>query len=1161
MLSKREQSRKIDVLHQFPGSCRNRYSHFLLHIWFPLFLLLMPAFVTAAGSAMPQIIVLNSYHRGFVWSDTEEAGFLRRFHDVYPMADVPIEYLDAKRYPDQDHLAQMKDYLIHKYRGRKIDLVVAFDNPALEMVMRFRNELFTGVPIVFAGVSNFEPSMVAGRKGVTGVPEKMDVKSTLTTALTLHPRTREVLVVNDNTVSGIAARREVESFLPSFGKGVTISLLPPSTFEEVKARIDSLPADAIVIIHSFSTDRSGRTLPLSESTRIMTSSSRVPAYGVQESRLGYGIVGGYLLDGKEHGRQAADIALRVAAGEDPAAIPVDTKSNAKPMFDYRQLREFGISLEKLPANSIVVNRPESIFDRYRNLVIGTIVLLAILIFLVILLTNSIVRHRRAKEELARRTGELEKEVAVRKQAEEQLINSEQSLRAILYTSPIGIGRVRDRAYEWANEAMCRISGYTLDELCNRSTRFLYENDEEFDRVGRVLYDQGWVETKLVRKDGRIRDILLQVSQTSSHSHIFTVSDITELRQAEKALVESEQRFHMLFESAGDAIMILKDNVFTDCNERALAMLGCTREQFLGQSPLAFSPLFQPDGTDSRERMMEKMSACLTEGPQFFEWQSVRRDGTPFDLEISVNCLEVRGETFLQAIARDVTDRKRTEEELRRLSFAIEQAVEDIMITDPEGNIEYVNPAFEKITGYSRQEAIGQNPRFLKSGVHDATFCESLWKTITGGMAWTGRFTNKRKDGAFIQEDATISPLTNSSGRITGYISLKKDVTEEVKLESQLRQAQKVEIIGQMAGGVAHDFNNILSAIMGHGSLLQMKMGEGDQILRPHVEQILLASEKAANLTQSLLAFSRKQIINPKPVSVNDTIINMRKLLSRLITEDIELTTDLTDEKLVIMADVSQIDQILMNLVTNARDAMERGGAIAIKTVRADIDLDFVRDHGYGEPGPYALITVSDTGAGMDEATIEKIFEPFFTTKDVGKGTGLGLAIVYGIVKQHNGYINVSSEPGRGATFHIYIPLIDGDVDDRSTEVQGAPTGTETILVAEDSTELREIMRTVLERQGYTVITAVNGLDAVEKFLAHNVDMVIIDVVMPKMNGMEVYREMKKVNAHTRILFTSGYTEDIVHAKGIGDENVHFMAKPLSPGKFLAKVRGVLDGRE
>jgi CheY-like chemotaxis protein/two-component sensor histidine kinase len=373
----------------------------------------------------------------------------------------------------------------------------------------------------------------------------------------------------------------------------------------------------------------------------------------------------------------------------------------------------------------------------------------------------------------------------------------------------------------------------------------------------------------------------------------------------------------------------------------------------------------------------------------------------------------------------------------------------------------------------------------------------------------------------------------------------------------------MEAVGQLAGGVAHDFNNILSAIIGYGHLLRMKMDKEDP-LRSNVEHMLDAADRAAQLTHSLLTFSRKQVLNPQHVDLNKIIQRVDSLLKRVMREDIELRMALKKEAVVVNADPGQIEQILMNLATNARDAMPHGGELTIGTETIEFDDAFIRAHGFGKAGAYALVSVTDTGIGMDEETRKRIFEPFYTTKEAGKGTGLGLSMAYGIVTQHHGHINVYSEPGKGTTFRIYFPLMESE-HDKSGALAAAPVekpsgGTETVLVVEDDETVRTFSRTVLEQFGYTVLEAVDGADAVATFMKNQdtIQLVVLDVIMPKKSGKEASDEIRTIKPGIKILFMSGYPADKLQRERLLDNGMELVMKPISPGDFLKKVRTVLD---
>jgi signal transduction histidine kinase len=419
----------------------------------------------------------------------------------------------------------------------------------------------------------------------------------------------------------------------------------------------------------------------------------------------------------------------------------------------------------------------------------------------------------------------------------------------------------------------------------------------------------------------------------------------------------------------------------------------------------------------------------------------------------------------------------------------------------------------------------------------------------------------RADGSSFPVEYWAYPIRKDDA-VAGVVVTFMDVTERRKLEAQYRHSQKMEAIGQLAGGVAHDFNNILSAIIGYGNIAGMKFPD-DHPARYDLEQILQSAARATALTQSLLTFSRKQPVKMELLGVNSVISKFEKFLLRLLREDIDLVTRYSAGELSIMADRGQIEQVVMNLVANARDAMPAKGTLTIETKSAVLDESFAAAHGYGKPGTYALLLVSDTGAGMNDETTRRIFEPFFTTKEVGKGTGLGLATVYGIVKAHDGFINVYSEPSRGTMFRIYIPLV------RSGETAPEPVkqepsslkgGTETILLAEDDAILRKMTCTVLRHMGYTVLEAENGQEAVEKFIENKdiIRLVILDGIMPKMNGKEAHKEISVLVPGVRCIFMSGYAEDIFTKDGILQAEVTFLSKPVTPSVLLGKVREVLD---
>jgi PAS domain S-box-containing protein len=515
--------------------------------------------------------------------------------------------------------------------------------------------------------------------------------------------------------------------------------------------------------------------------------------------------------------------------------------------------------------------------------------------------------------------------------------------------------------------------------------------------------------------------------------------------------------------------------------------------------------------------------------------------------------------------RELAERKRAEENLRKLSVAVEQNPASIVITDIFGTIEYVNPHFSALTGYSLEEAVGKNPSILKTGETSNEEYKQLWETILAGDEWRGEFHNRKKDGDLYWEQALIAPIRDEDESITHFIAIKEDITERKQLEVQLRHSQKMDAIGQLAGGIAHDFNNILTAIVGYASIMQLKLPDLSP-LKKNAEQIAATAERGARLTQGLLAFSRKQAPNLVVVDLNEIISRVNQLLLRLISEDIHLEINLERKAMPVLVDSSQIEQVLMNLSTNARDALLHGGSIMITTETVTLDSDFVLARGFGKPGSYALLTFSDNGEGMNAETVKRIFEPFYSTKELGKGTGLGLSIVYGIIKEHNGFVVCHSTIGLGTIFQIYLPLL--DVVPGVTEVKVQDTfedvqGKDIILLAEDNDPTRELGREILEEFGYSVIEAADGEEALKKYHEHRgrISLVILDVIMPKMNGREVFDAIRNIDPNMRVLFCSGYTKDVVISQGGLEEGMNFLPKPFTPKELLMNIREVLENEK
>ncbi|MBE0603564.1 MAG: PAS domain S-box protein, partial [Deltaproteobacteria bacterium] len=677
------------------------------------------AISSAGADEYKHVLILNSYHRGYSWSDAEEAGVIERLRGAYPAIDISVEYLDTKRISDPKTQRSTKDFLTRKYRGKWIDLIVALDNPAMDLLTLHRGDFFPEVPVVFAGISDYRQYLESGRGKITGVVEKHDVKNTLETALSFHPNAREVLVVNDNTSSGLLGRRGAEALLPHFAGRARIRFLPPSTFDEARTAIGDLPPDAIVLIQSFTTDRIGKTLSGPEGPRTLASAARGPVYVVHKNRLVTGIVGGFLLDGEAHGRKAADLALRVLMGMDASMVPVEETSTSLPMFDFAQLQRFGIPLDKLPPGSVVLNKPTTVFETHGKFAFGTILAVVFLSLLVALLVAALLRLKRAEEAL-------------------RLTQYCVDKSPIAFSMITGEGKV-----ETVNESMCRHLGYTPEEFSS-----------------------------------------------------MTVFD--------------------------------------------------------------FDPTFDP------QRFREHREKVHAVGFRTIETIHRRKDGSEFPVEMTVNHLKYKGRDITYSFSKDITERKTAER-------------------------------------------------------------------------------------------------------------------EQASLKEQLFQSQKMETVGLLAGGVAHDFNNLLTPILGYSELMMMGLPEGNPD-RKKLEQIHQAADMARVLTMRLLAFSRKQVLRLDVLDMGTIVRGLEPVIRRTIREDIRIETVVGGEPGLVRADKGQIEQALLNLAINAQDAMPEGGTLTIEAKNVELNDSDAAARPDVSPGPHVVLSVSDTGTGMDEETRAHIFEPFFTTK-------------------------------------------------------------------------------------------------------------------------------------------------------------------------------------
>jgi PAS domain S-box-containing protein len=850
----------------------------------------LPSAVVAAPPS--SVLILNSYDQGYSWTDGEVAGIRSGLDDVSGV-QLSVEYLDWRRFPSQQNLDQVEKLLQTRYGVSRPDVLIVTDNPALDFALDYRSSLFAGVPIVFCGINDYRTSLLRGARDVTGVAEEIDPAGTLRLALRLHAHANYVYVITDFTEAGLAVRQTIQSVVPEFKDRATFTFSPDATVAGVMDAVAKLPSGTIILAAPFIRDRDGVFIDMPEFTAELARHTSLPIYGMYEHCLGQGIVGGVLTSAQLEGTQAGELATRILAGEPTGSMPVVTQLSTLVAFDWRKVQAFDIPVSSLPVGATVINRPVTILDTNRRLVVFTVVVILLLV--------------------------------------------------------LGIA-------------------------------FLAIND-------------------------------------------------------------------------------------------------------------------------------------------------VRRE--------------------------------RAEARALRLATAIEQAAEAIAITDPDGVVTYINPAFEHATGFPDVESRGRNIRGLLGDEVTAPLERREQEHLTTYDSWKKKITSVRKDGSLVELDLTVSPVRGPGGEVANYTYVGRDITQEAALEEQLRQSQKLEGIGLLAGGVAHDFNNILTGILGYANMLEPDAVPGST-MQEGLHVIQQAAERAAELTKQLLSFARRGKRQNITVDLNSTILEIVSLLTRTINKNITVTEHFDTDQATVLGDPGQLQQIVLNLAINGRDAMPQGGNLTFRTRRQRLNAEQLMPHPGAKPGVFVALSVSDTGIGIEKKNLRRIFEPFFTTKEAGQGTGMGLAMVYGIVKAHQGFIDVASEIDKGTTFTVYVPAT--DVVPATAHAAGLPRkGHGRILIVDDEEVVRKLAREMLRRAGYDVITATGTTEAVAWYRAHphEADLVIIDMVMPGKDGQECFKALKAIDADVRAILSTGYGLD-GHAQDTLDAGmVGYVQKPYHMEDLVTAVADAL----
>ncbi len=755
-----------------------------------------------------------------------------------------------------------------------------------------------------------------------------------------------------------------------------------------------------------------------------------------------------------------------------------------------------------------------------------------------------------------------RDITKRKQAEEALRESEERFRTIFETAEDSIF-IKDRnlRYTMVNPAMEKLFGVPVSQIIGKTDGEIFGEEagahiREVDtRVlnGEILREE---HTKPVNEVPFTFNVI-KVPMRDDDGNIIGLCgiarDITERKRTEETLKQSAKNYRDLFNNATDAIYIQdKEGRFLDVNRGAVDMYGYPKEFFIGKTPGFLSA----PGKNDMKKIIGFIEDAFNGKPRQYDFWGIRKSGEVFPKIVRSQRGLYQGQKVIITFSLDITERRQAEADRIRLSRAIEQASETVVITDAEGTIQYVNPAFEKTSGYSVEEAIGQNPRMLNSGKHNDAFYEKMWETLLRGEEWRGDIINKKKDGTLFTEGVTISPVFDSDGKIVNYVAAKHDITEVLRLQELETRAQRLESAGSIAGQVAHDFNNLLGPLMAYPELIREELPEDHKVLT-FLSSIETAAEQMADINQDLLTMGRRGHYNLKPMNMNEAVRQAVKEL-KILPETLACETNLAEDLMNILGGPSQIYRAVANILHNARDAMQDIGTITIKTENYYAD-DVTVAYNRVPRGEYVKLTISDTGSGIPDDIVEKIFDPFFTSKatDKKRGSGLGMSVVDAVIKDHKGYIDLSTKVGEGTSFYLYFPVTRETIEaQESDQIAG---GTETVLVIDDDDVQRDIARSLLEKLGYKVSVAESGEKAIEILRNNPQDLLILDMVMPSgTNGADTYSKVVEIYPEQKAIMVSGYseTERVQRAQSLGAGA--FIKKPVTLQKIAGAVRKELD---
>ncbi len=1060
------------------------------------------------------------------------------------------EYLDISPPKNQDHRIMLKQLLLGKYEGVRFDLLVTVFDDALTFLLEDVKDLSPDSPCL-ALYNQERHGLARGGRPVLQSPLYVDPRGTLDLALKLFPQTRTVVFIAGNSPLDRNIETKARSDFAAYGHRLNIEYTGGMSADRILERIRSLKTGEVVIYGRVSSDATGRKINARDMAFKLASEAMVPVFCLATSHLDTGVVGGSMVRVEE---LAVMLGRFLPGLMDHRPVVLEPASRfVRPMFEWNQLRRWGIGLRDLPGDSVVVNRPKTLWSQYKTEVVATGLAFLLLVFFILALA---VQGSR------------------RKAAEIRAKENESRYRLLIEQAPdaIVVYDVDLKRFVEANESAVKLFGCTRDVLL---------------KSGPLDFSTG---DQAARADGYLRQVLDGASlhlewnlRTADRQTLVCDMRLVRLPSARKRLIRAS-----LIDITGRKQAEEELKLFRDLVGHSTDAIGMSTPQGRHEYQNAtFDRLFGDVGDSPPDRLYVDRTVgkavfdTIMAGESWMgEVKMFKQDRTPVD--IFLRAYPIRNSDGriigLVGIHTDITSQKQAEKELedwiRRYELIVAasgQVAYEYQMAN--GRITW-GKSIEQVLGYQADEIRGgfdQWVELLHPEDKDSTLA-SLQAAEEECAYWEAIYRMKHKNGhqVWIKDRGFFVP--DMAGKAWCQLGMLEDITEarntgeeKIRLQEQLHQSQKMEYVGRLAGGVAHDFNNMLGVILGHLDMLMEEMDPGGSVFA-ELTEIRKAAERSAELTRQLLAFARKQVASPRVLDLNETVEGLMKMLRRLIGEDVDLSWNPGNRLPLVKIDPSQVDQLLVNLCLNARQAIDGVGRISIKTTEASFDDEFVRLHPDHAPGRYVVVEVEDSGCGMDKETLDRIFEPFFTTKDVGQGTGLGLATVYGIMKQNQGFITVYSEPGMGALFRFYLPAWTGGGEVMTLEPSPDDTprpGHETILLVEDEPAILDMIRKMLERDGYTVLAANRPDHAIRLAEEHPcpIDLLMTDVIMPAMNGRDLAAAMLAFAPGLRCLFMSGYTADVIGHHGVLEKGVHFIQKPFSRKELNLKLRELFDKKD